>query len=637
MENNHDKKVELLLKYYDKINVSSLCHIGNNIPIWKIEAAASVFAQGVDPSTAIGFIDTSIPRNGKSGFLFTDTKVYWLDPFSKPQKMWYDDIDKIVMFNTQKTKDFEKKLRFYLYDKSNFEWSSPLLNKTPLLAFFNELIEMIDQPSAFENASFSFDSTIDAGAMAGGFAAANYKNVNNLYDEEKFHAFQGHGFAAERANNLYDKLHGRDAKILGDNNVLNGADRYVDGLYIQSKYCQTGADCINACFDDSGKFRYFHDGKPMQIEVPSDKHAAAVEAMKERIKNNQVPGITDPNEAENIVRKGHFTYEQAKNIAKFGTVESLTYDAVNGAITGVSAFGVTAVITFATNLWSGEGFDKSVKIATYSGLKVGGTAFATSIISSQLSKAGLNSALVGSSEAIVAALGPKASAVLINAFRSGPNIYGAAAMKSAAKLLRGNFITATVTVAVLSTLDIAKLFQGRISGKQLFKNLTNTTATVAAGTGGWIGGAAAGTAIFPGVGTAVGIVGGLVGSVVAGAVAGKATNAILDKFIEDDAEEMVRIIQDVFKDLAIDYLLNQKEAEKSIDLLQEDLDGKKLQDMFASKDRKQFAKELLTPYIERIVRNRRHIRALTTDEMVVCLKTVLEEISDAAESEDIAQ
>ena len=62
----------------------------------------------------------------------------------------------------------------------------------------------------------------------------------------------------------------------------------------------------------------------MQIEVPSDKYDAAVEAMQEKIKNGSVPGISDPEEAKNIVRKGHFTYEQAKNIAKAGTVESLT-------------------------------------------------------------------------------------------------------------------------------------------------------------------------------------------------------------------------------------------------------------------------------------------------------------------------
>lgn len=293
------------------------------------------------------------------------------------------------------------------------------------------------------------------GSTAGGISSARYGVVNKLYDEEKFHGRQGHGFAAERANNLFDKITGHHAKIVGDDNVKNGADRVVDGVFIQSKYCQTGLACINECFDGKGNFRYLKNGKPMQIEVPSDKYDAAVEAMQEKIRKGKIPGVTDPDEAKNIVRKGHFTHEQAKNIAKAGTVESLTYDAVNGAIIATSAFGVTTIITLATNLWNGEDFENSLKIATFSGMKVGGTAFVTTIIASQLSKAGLNSALVGSSEAIVSFMGPKASAVLVNAFRSGSNIYGAAAMKSAAKLLRGNVITSSVTVVILSSVDIA--------------------------------------------------------------------------------------------------------------------------------------------------------------------------------------
>ena len=80
---------------------------------------------------------------------------------------------------------------------------------------------------------------------------------------------------------------------------------------------------------------------------------------------------------------------------------------------------MTAMIALATNLWNGEELEKSLKIATASGLKVGGTAFVTSVLAGQLSKAGLNSALVGSSEAIVSVMGPKASALLINAFRDG--------------------------------------------------------------------------------------------------------------------------------------------------------------------------------------------------------------------------
>ena len=68
-------------------------------------------------------------------------------------------------------------------------------------------------------------------------------------------------------------------------------------------------------------------------------------------------------------------------------------------------------------------------------------------------------------------VGPKACAVIVNAFRTGGNIYGAAAMKSAAKLLRGNAVVAGLTVVVLSSFDIADIVRGRISPGQLAKNL----------------------------------------------------------------------------------------------------------------------------------------------------------------------
>ena len=171
----------------------------------------------------------------------------------------------------------------------------------------------------------------------------------------------------------------------------------------------------------------------MQIEVPSDKYDAAITAMKERIKKGEVPGINDPEEAKSIIRKGHYTYEQARNIAKAGTIDSIIYDAKNGAIIAKSAFGITTLITFATSVWNGESLDVALKNAAFNGLKVGGTTFITAVLAGQLSKAGLNSLLVGSSDAIVKILGPKGSAVLVNAFRSGKNIYGAAAMNSALK------------------------------------------------------------------------------------------------------------------------------------------------------------------------------------------------------------
>ena len=629
MGKNHDEKIEIMRQYLGKIAAGDgfKYHIKGAIPSKKIDNALKKFASGMDRTTIIGFFDTTVMENGKNGYIFTDDKIYYLESFEKPKKLWYDDIKSMKITNMHK-KDCDRTLEIELFDGTRTTISSTFVNKTPLKEFL-EIMKDFDLAKVTSAKVTRKEKGKNTGAEAGGLGLGTFHTVNNQFEEEKFHARQGHGFAAERANTLYDNLTGHDAKIVGDDNAKNGADRIVDGVYIQSKYCATGNRCVNECFEDDGKgfFRYMQDGKPMQIEVQSDKYDEALKAMEEKNRNGQVKGVTDPAEAKKIVRKGHFTYAQAKNIAKAGTIESLTYDSVNGAIIATSAFGVTAMITLATSVWNGEDFDVALKLATYSGLKVGGTAFVTSVIAAQLSKAGLNSALVGSSEAIVSIMGPKASAILINAFRDASKpIYGAAAMKSAAKLLRGNAITAGVTFIVLSSFDVANIFRGRISGKQLFKNMAGTAATVGGGTGGWIAGAAAGSAIFPGIGT---VIGGIAGSIIGGAAAGKATDAVIGSFIEDDADEMVEIIQGVFVEMASEYLLSSKEGEKSVDKLKDKLDGKTLKDMFASGDRKKFARNLLTPIVEKETSKREIIHNLSEEQMINSVQFVLEEISDS--------
>ena len=481
------------------------------------------------------------------------------------------------------------------------------------------------------------------GKISPGIIYGNISNASTIYGMDKFNTPRGHGFAAEYANHLYDKinkvdLHG-NVKLVGDEIdqntgriIKNGADRIVDGIKIQTKYCSSGSKCISECFDN-GKLRYLNpDGTPMQIEVPSDKYDAAVKAMENRIKNGEVPGVSNPSKAKDIVRKGHFTYEQAKNITKFGTIESIKFDAANGAIIATGAMGMSTVLTFALSIWNGEDFNSSIKKAAYSGLKVGGTAFATAVLSSQLSRAGLNSSLVGSSEAIVSLIGPKASAILVNAFRSGGNIYGAAAMKSASKMLRGNAITGAVSVIVLSSFDVANIFRGRISGSQLFKNVANTASTVVGGTAGWVGGASVGASIgsvIPIVGTiAGGFVGGILGSLAGGSAAGKVSGAVLNEFIEDDANKMVKIVEKVFTKLSEDYVVNKKEAENIIDRLQYKLTGELLKDMFASSDREKFAKNILKPLVEEEAKNRKRIKIPTDLQMMSGLREVLENLSE---------
>lgn len=520
--------------------------------------------------------------------------------------------------------------------ENDVETAKQWYKKSAINNLKNVLKEVIRQKSSTITVSKNITVDRNIGAKSAGVVYGNISNANTIAAQEVFHASQGHGYAAEQAEFLVDKIMGRKPEPIGNTLAKDGADRIANGTQIQTKYCSSGAKCVSSCFKD-GRFRYTNpDGTPMKIEVPSDKYQEALQAMEKRIKNGEVPGVSDPKEAKNIIKRGHFKYAQAKNIAKAGTVESITFDAVNGAIVASTSFGISAALSFATSIWNDDSFDVAIKSATYTGLKVGGTTFVTAVLAGQLGKAGLNSVLVGSSETIIKALGPKGSALLVKAFRHGKDIYGAAAMKSAAKLLRSNVITGVASVVVLSSVDIVNIFRSRISGKQLFKNLTETTASVAGGSVGWIGGAAAGAtfgSVIPIIGTAVGgVVGGLVGAFAGGSVSGKVAHKVMDTFIEDDADEMLRIIENRFKNLAEDYLLNKAEAEKISDKLKNVITASTLKDMFASSNRNKFADDLLIPKIEEVTFSRKHITLPTMDEMQNGLRIVLEEIADQEEA-----
>lgn len=408
-------------------------------------------------------------------------------------------------------------------------------------------------------------------------------------------AIRGHGFAAEKANHLYDFFTGKDATIVGGDFAKNGADRVVNGVNIQTKYCATGSKCISECFNDK-TFRYLNaDGTPMQIEVPSDLYESAVQAMRSRIERGEVPGVTNPDDASKIVRKGNITYLQARNIAKFGTIESLTYDAASGIKLAGYAAGLSSLITFASCMWSGDSWKESLEASCYSGLKVGGTAFLSSIMSAQAGRTGIEQSLRGATDWAVNVIGSKGCAIIANSLRSGKDIYGAAAANYVSKLLRGNIVTGVITTTVISSVDFYKLARGRISGAQTLKNVTITASSVAGGTGGWLAGVAAGAAIgsvFPVVGTGIGgIVGGILGSVGGGAAAAKLSKLSMDMMIKDDAEEMLDIFKVQFSEAANDYLLNQPEAEAIIEDFKKSVDTKFLQSMFASADQARFAYE----------------------------------------------
>ena len=324
------------------------------------------------------------------------------------------------------------------------------------------------------------------------------RNATNNGVTELFHGARGHGFAAEQANNFYDKeLRRSNAKVVGDDYKKDGADRMVDGVSIQSKYCATGARCVQECFHN-GKFRYYADGKPMQIEVPSDLYEDAVRAMARRIEKGEVDGVRDPKQARSIIRRGHITYAQARNIAKAGTIESLTYDATTGAISALPGASVTGLVSFWNACESGCDPKEAVLIAAKSVGGVVGKNAAINIAASQATKLELNAALRPAAKTVVRTIGSKSTSVLASIANGGAAYTGTAA-SAATKFLTSNTVTGVAATVVLSAGDLVDVFRGRMSAGQFAKNFTHTAGGVAGGTIGWGTGAATGAAIGSGL------------------------------------------------------------------------------------------------------------------------------------------
>ena len=405
----------------------------------------------------------------------------------------------------------------------------------------------------------------------------------------RFNSRQGHGYAAEQGNNLYDTINGRNAEILGDDNAKNGPDRMVDGQLIQTKYCQNANASVNSGFKN-GKYRYLDsNGNPMQLEVPSDQYDEAIRIMEEKIRKGQVPGCKNPKDASKIIRKGNITLKQAINIAKAGTVESLVFDAVHGAVIGLSAAGISSTIILARALWNGEDLDTALDIAMYSGIQAGGITFVTSVISSQITKTSVSNLLIEPSNELVKLLPSTVRKQLLAAIRDGAPIYGAAASKNLAKLLRGNFITQVVTVLVLSSNDILHYAKGKMSGKQLFKEVTTLVS-------GLIGGGVVGVLLAP-----LGPVGVIIGSIIGTGLSSEAMRRLLNQFIEDDAVKLIEIVNNRFAILANEYLLSKSELDLVVEILRGCLVYGKLLEMYASEDRIIFANELIKKCISSVI------------------------------------
>lgn len=346
----------------------------------------------------------------------------------------------------------------------------------------------------------------------------------------KYRNKQGHGWAAEDANAMADRLSGKKVDQVGRDNCLNGADRISNGIEIQTKYCSSPSKTIGAAFSD-GSYRY----GGMKLEVPKEQYDECVRLMADKIRSGQVPGITDPAVAKDIVIKGNCTYNQAVNIAKAGTLDSVKFDVKTQSVSCSITCGFSFVLGYANAIRSGKSHDEALKTASVQMAKSGGTSLVVGVGTQQLLRTtvGRSMAAAATSSArtiLDVATTTQVGKTVVEKTASalvGKEVVGQAAKNVIAKGMRTNMITGGIMLAAQTIPDAVKMCKGKMSAGEFAENTTSNAAGIGAGYAGGTFGAALGTFVCPGVGT---VIGGLVGGVAGGLAGSSVVRGVFSLF-----------------------------------------------------------------------------------------------------------
>lgn len=351
----------------------------------------------------------------------------------------------------------------------------------------------------------------------GASAASSAQSTNSYMQYTQYRNRQAHGWAAEDANAMADRLAGKRVEQVGRDNSCNGADRIVNGVQIQTKYCATAQDSVNAAFQDS---HYRYSG--MKLEVPKDQYDEAVKLMADKIRSGQVPGVADPAAARDMVVKGNCTYNEARNIAKAGNIDSIKFDVKTQAVTCGLTCGMSFLLTYVNSVRDGKTHKEALKEASSQAAKSGATAMVVGVGTQQLLRTAVGRSMAASathaSRTVVNAacktqLGQQVVEKTASAL-VGKQIVGQAAKNVLTKGMRTNMVTGGVMLAAQTIPDAVKVCRGKMSCGQFCENTASNAAGLGGGYAGATAGAAIGTAIFPGVGTVIGgIIGGIGGGV----------------------------------------------------------------------------------------------------------------------------
>ena len=197
---------------------------------------------------------------------------------------------------------------------------------------------------------------------------------------------------------------------------------------------------------------------------------------------------------------------------------------------------------------------------------------------------------LSSKEDIAKLAAPKVAQVLFNIMHIGPRII----LRSAYMILRANIITRIISAVVLMVFDTVLFFRKRISMRQYLINVSLALMLLFGGTAGWY----AGEYFVAWVlieNTVLTIIICIIGAGLLGWVAGFVTEKVINRFFKDDSHDMLAIANEVFCELAQEHELTEEQTKTACDKVL--ITKSTVRSMYATRDKRAFAKELIEPCI----------------------------------------
>ena len=200
---------------------------------------------------------------------------------------------------------------------------------------------------------------------------------------------------------------------------------------------------------------------------------------------------------------------------------------------------------------------------------------------------------IANTQDLIKIAAPKSVQFLYNIVSIGPRVI----LRSAFQLLRANTITRILSCLVLLSIDTVSLIRKRISLKQYIINVTLALMLLVGGTLGWIfGGHIVSLTLIENA--AIGIIAALIGAGALGAGFAFFWERFISLFLKGDTEEMLEIFNQEFYNEVTANRLEEDEIAIARDTIE--LTPEVASEMFACDDKRDFAKAIICPVIEKL-------------------------------------